>query len=88
MAFFSSLVFGFLSPFYITPLPGVGPAAARNWNWFGFTRGDGSIWEKVTGEHLSHTGTHELHSVLALTQPLLSISGGNLRNFKIFLLFR
>lgn len=74
MAFFSSLVFGFLSPFYITTLPGVEPAAARN--WFGFTHGDGLIWGKVKGEHLSHTGTDELHSALALRQPLLSILGG------------
>lgn len=83
MAFFSSLVFGLLSPFYITPLPGVGPAAAKN--WFGVTHGYRSMWEKVTGEYLSDAGTDELHSALALRQPLLLGFGGqifkNLHNF-------
>lgn len=76
MAFFSSLAFFLLSPFYTTPLPGVGPAAAKN--WFGSTHGDGSIREKVTGEHLPDTGTEELHSAPALRQPLLSFLGGGI----------
>lgn len=82
MAFFSSLVFGRLSPFYITPLPGVGPAAAKN--WFGFAHGDGSIGEKVTGEHLSDAGTDEFHSPPALREPLLI--GG--KSSKIFIIFK